>query len=241
MRQYSLHPSGAADYLAATRESIAVRRKHLPLVAFLQPELGGDDLQQLTHFYSYPNGLDERAACRAAAIADPAWRAYVSSSRAHVRKQKNAALFEWPSLYEASGAPWRSAGEFASRFSSSSSSPPGIYELRTYRISPTASVRALVRAFEAGLPAKCAAARRELGGESGGGCDLALFGSAQIGALDTVVELWRYSSADACLRARVAARRGAPEWSRAVQSVAQGVSDFNVQLLNPVCGVSPMQ
>jgi hypothetical protein len=247
MRQYALHPSGMNDYLRLTRKSASVRRRHLPLVGFFQNELGGD-LSTLTHFYAYPQGLDQRTQCRKKALEDPEWTAYVKESRSYVREQKNAALFEWPSLYAASGAEWRSASEYAGSSSGGGiNNSAGVYELRTYRIAPTASVRRLVHAFEQGLPAKVAAARRELGEEGGGGggggsggggstssCDLALFGSAQIGDLDTVVELWRYRSADECLRARVAARRGAPEWSKAVQSVAQGVSAFKVEMLVPL-------
>lgn len=247
MRQYALKPSGVRDYLALTQQSAAVRRQHLPLAGFFQAELGGD-LTTLTHFYAYPGGLDERAERRREAQADPRWQAYVAASRAFVRGQENAALVEWGSLYGPAGGDWASAAEYAARSSSSLSGPPkspGVYEMRTYRLSATASIRRLVRAFERGLPAKVAAARRELDPDGAGGPgawgELALFGSVEVGDLDTVVELWRYPSAEACARARRASRAAAPEWRAAVASVATGVSEFKVQLLTPVLPLSPMR
>ena len=111
--------------------------------------------------------------------------------------------------------------------------------MRTYRLSAIASIRKLVRAFEGGLAAKAAAARRELGEEPGAAGELALFGSVEVGDLDAVVELWRYPTAEACARARRAARL-APEWKDAVRSVATGVSQFKVQLMRAEA-LSPMQ
>lgn len=242
MRRYALKPSSVKNYLDATRQSAAARTRHLPLVGFFQPEIG-DDLTTVTHFYSYPRGLDERAERRKGAANDKEWKSYVSQSRAFVREQQSAALCEWPSLYKAAGGDWGSAAEFAERCRSQKESA-AVYEMRTYRLAATASIRKLVRAFEEGLPAKAEAAARELG--DGGGSDpkqqqqLALFGSVEVGALDTVVELWRYPSAEACARARRAARL-APEWKRAVSSVAAGVSEFRAQLLTPVLPLSPMR
>jgi hypothetical protein len=158
-----------------------------------------------------------------------------------VKKQKNAALVEWPTLYSASGGNWSSAREFAEMRRSSSNGTTGgsVYEMRTYRLSATASIRKLVRAFEEGLPAKAEAAAKEFGGDPHKQ-QLALFGSVEVGKLDMVVELWRYDSAEACARARRAARL-APTWKKAVSSVATGVSEFNVQLLTPVLPLSPMR
>jgi hypothetical protein len=239
MRQYTISPSGIKDYLNLTNQSAAVRTRHLPLVGFFQPELGGD-LTTVTHFYAYLQGLDERAERRKGAANDPEWQKYVSESRAFVKKQKNAALVEWPTLYGASGGDWSSAREFAERSRKSNSPGGSIYEMRTYRLSATASVRKLVRAFEEGLPAKAEAAAKELGGSTTDHQQLALFGSVEVGKLDMVVELWRYDSAEACARARRAARL-APTWKRAVSSVATGVSEFKVQLLTPFLPMSPMR
>jgi hypothetical protein len=248
MREYRLLPSGAGEYQRLTNESAAVRRGLLPLVGFFSPDLGGDHLTTVTHFYSYPEGLDQRAATRAKAAADPRWQKFVGESRAHVASQRNAALVEWPSLYGPSGGSWRSAAEYAAlqeqqrrgdKAATSPSPAPSVYEMRTYRLSATASIRRLVRAFEGGLAAKAAATRRELGDAPGAAGELALFGSVEVGDLDAVVELWRYPSAEACARARRAARL-APEWKDAVRSVAAGVSQFKVQLMRAEA-LSPMQ
>jgi len=252
MREYRLLPSGAGEYARLANASAGVRRELLPLVGFFSPDLGGDHLSTVTHFYSYPKGLDERAATRAKAAADPRWQAFVDASRPLVASQRNAALVEWPSLYGPSGGAWRSAAEYAALQQQQQqrqqhsggdvdkdTSPAAVYEMRTYRLAATASIRRLVRAFEAGLAAKAAAARRELGEAPGAAGELALFGSVEVGDLDTVVELWRYPSAEACARARRAARL-APEWKDAVRSVAAGVSQFKVQLVRAEA-LSPMQ
>jgi hypothetical protein len=241
MRRYTLHPAGARDYLRLTQQSAAARTRHLPLLGFFAPELG-HDLNTYSHFYAYPGGLDERAERRKAAAEDPEWQAYVSESRPHVAQQRNAALVEWPTLYGAAGGAWGSAAEFAARCSEAADGKPGVFEMRTYRLAATASIRKLVRAFEEGLPAKAEAAAKELGGDQQPQQQqqLALFGSVEVGDVDTVVELWRYPSAEACARARRAARL-APEWKRAVSSVAPGVSQFRCQLLTPVVPLSPMR
>lgn len=265
MREYRLVPSGAGEYQRLCDASAGVRRELLPLVGFFSPDLGGDHLTTVTHLYSYPGGLDERAAVRARAAADPRWQQFVGESRAHVASQRNAALVEWPSLYEASGGSWRSAAEYAAlqqqrqrqqdqdqqqqeRRGAAAKAPVDgqtpVYEMRTYALSPafsaSTSVRGLVRAFEGGLAAKAAAARRELGDAPGAAGELALFGSVEVGDLDSVVELWRYPSAGACAVARRAARAGAPEWRAAVCGVAEGVSRFRVQLMRAEA-LSPMQ
>lgn len=59
------------------------------------------------------------------------------------------------------------------------------------------------------------------------------------GMLNSVIELWRYPSAQACHDARKAAR-GVPEWRECIAAVTPGVQHFASSFLH-ACPFSPMQ
>jgi hypothetical protein len=65
------------------------------------------------------------------------------------------------------------------------------------------------------------------------------FGFTDVGTLNTVLELWRYPSAEACIRARQAAR-AVPAWREAIAAVTPGVQHFTSAFLHPL-PFSPMQ
>ena len=93
------------------------------------------------------------------------------------------------------------------------------------------SVPKLISAFEKGVPSKIAADP-----EDG---KLVYFGYTDVGQLNTVVELWRYPSTGACMRARQAARK-VPEWRETIAAVTPGVQFFRSTFLNPL-PFSPLQ
>lgn len=59
------------------------------------------------------------------------------------------------------------------------------------------------------------------------------------GMLNSVVELWRYPSAQACHDARKAAR-GVTQWREAIAAVTPGVEWFTSSFMH-ACPFSPMQ
>ena len=59
------------------------------------------------------------------------------------------------------------------------------------------------------------------------------------GMLNSVIELWRDPSAQACLDARKAAR-AVPEWRQCIAAVTPGVQHFSSSFLH-ACPFSPMQ
>ena len=68
---------------------------------------------------------------------------------------------------------------------------------------------------------------------------LIFFGYTDVGMLNTVIELWRYPSAQACIKARQAARQ-VPIWRETIASVTPGVQNFRSIFLNPL-PFSPLQ
>jgi hypothetical protein len=61
---------------------------------------------------------------------------------------------------------------------------------------------------------------------------LVFFGHTDVGTLNTVIELWRYPSADACIRARQAAR-AVPAWRETIGAVTPGVQHFTSSFMHP--------
>ena len=53
LREYQMLPSGAAGYVAATKDALPTRLLNLPLRSFTVPESGGP-LLVATHSYYYP-------------------------------------------------------------------------------------------------------------------------------------------------------------------------------------------
>ena len=69
--------------------------------------------------------------------------------------------------------------------------------------------------------------------------ELVHFAYTDVGVLNSVLELWRYPSAQACMRARQAARE-VPAWRAAIAAVTPGVQQFRSSFLHPL-PFSPMQ
>ena len=62
---------------------------------------------------------------------------------------------------------------------------------------------------------------------------LVYFGYTEVGVLNSVLELWRYPSAAACIQARQAARK-VPSWREAIAAVTPGVQTFQSSFLQPL-------
>lgn len=65
------------------------------------------------------------------------------------------------------------------------------------------------------------------------------FGYTDVGILNSVIELWRYPSAAACIRARQSARK-VVAWRDAIATVTPGVQSFRSVFLHPL-PFSPLQ
>ncbi|WIA12449.1 hypothetical protein OEZ85_012484 [Tetradesmus obliquus] len=199
-------------------ENAALRSKLLPFLGMFTCDTGGD-LNEVTHFYHYKD-LEQREAVRAAAAKDAQWQAFIDASRPHVAKQESRIMVESAAVYEALGKP--GAAAFRSPPQTLPNNP--VYEYRQYQLHPGyGSVPKLLAAFADGLPEKVAADRDGL---------LVAFAHSDVGVLNNVVELWRYPSAAACIKARVSAR-AVQKWRDTIAAVTPGVQQFQTSLLHP--------
>lgn len=95
---------------------------------------------------------------------------------------------------------------------------------REYQLHPGYdSVPGLLKSFAKGLPHKVAADSNS---------KLVFFGYIDVGMLNSVVELWRYPSLPASVKARESARK-VPEWKHCIASVTTNVQHFRTQALIP--------
>ncbi|TEA78995.1 NIPSNAP family protein [Allopusillimonas ginsengisoli] len=76
LRTYTIKPGGVPAYLDVyMREAMEVQKKHLPhMVGYFSTDIG--PLNQIVHMWGYAD-LNERARCRDALYADPAWQVAV--------------------------------------------------------------------------------------------------------------------------------------------------------------------
>ncbi|KXZ48796.1 hypothetical protein GPECTOR_25g380 [Gonium pectorale] len=218
IREYTLKPEGFAPFMKIAADYGGARRELLPFLGMFTADVGSC-LHRVTHLYAYAS-FDQRDELRARAAADPRWAEFIALSRPHVQYQENKLMLEARPIYQALQLP-----------PTALFTPPPktgaakvVYELRSYQLHPGyGSVPKLMEAFSAGLPSKVAA---DPDGK------LVFFGYTDVGMLNNVVELWRYPSAQACIRARQAAR-GVPEWRQAIAAVTPGVQHFTSAFLHP--------
>lgn len=219
IREYTLHPAGMGEFLKLAADTAQLRAKLLPFLGMFTCDTGSN-LNRVTHLYYYKD-LEDREARRAAAAKDASWQAFIAASRPHVATQESRIMTEAGAIYSALGRHTGAAG-FRSPQQTLPNTP--VYEFRQYQLDPGyGSVPKLVSAFADGLPEKVAADREGL---------LVAFAYSEIGVLNNVVELWRYPSAAACLRARAASRH-VQAWRNTIAAITPGVQQFQTALLQP--------
>lgn len=206
-----------AEWIKITTETAELRRQLLPMLGMFTCDIG-PCLHKVTHYYHYKD-FDERDAVRERAAKNPEWVKYVKAVRPLVQHQENRILLEAAAVYDAVGMPPTHL------FKSPPADPAAIYEQRTYQMHPGHGVvPKLVQAFSKGLPDKIASDPEG---------QLVFFGYTDVGMLNNVLELWRYPSAQACIRARQAARQ-APIWRETMATVPPDVQHFTSSFLKPL-------
>lgn len=189
----------------------------------------GGTLNRVVHFYHYTS-WEERDAARQAAAKDSQWQnEYIKVARDYVAHQESSAYLPAGSVLDAAGS--LPLQELAAKSGVGQDGPPGMYELRHYQLHPGyGSVPKLLEAFQKGIPHKIAADKDGT---------LAFFGYTDVGVLNSVIELWRYPSAAACIAARKAARE-VTQWRETIGAVTPGVQHFRSAFLNPTA-FSPLR
>jgi hypothetical protein len=94
LRWYRAQTGRVGEFLAAIKAIMPVREKYSKIVALWQTEAG--QLNEAVHLWAYRD-LNERAAVRAKALADPEWQAYLGKVMPLLVDQKAIILVPAPS------------------------------------------------------------------------------------------------------------------------------------------------
>jgi hypothetical protein len=94
LRWYRSHPGRVGEWIREIKGIMPTREKYSKIVGLWQTEMG--QLNEAVHLWAYRD-LNERAAVRAKALADPDWQAYISRSAPLLVQQNAVVLIPAPS------------------------------------------------------------------------------------------------------------------------------------------------
>ncbi|KAL7573049.1 hypothetical protein ACA910_018741 [Epithemia clementina (nom. ined.)] len=241
LREYTLHPQYAQEYMQATVEAAPLRLAHLPLCFFSLPETGGEQLHVATHVYYFAGGYAERQEKRSALAARPDWKLYIDRIRPFVQSQKSTIWVEAPFIVnqrnsECLGlASLLNSNETSSSPSSSDLNTDGgesILEIRRYQLSfGQGTLHRFLELHQKGVRAKKAAlSTTTTTTRTTTTTTLVTVLCSELGPMNQVMEIWRHvgvgsSTVDAILDAsREQQRHDSPEtlpWSQAMEQMEQ--------------------
>lgn len=228
VRQYTLVPEKMKEYMQLAGATAELRKRLNPgFLSFFTCDTGSV-LNRVTHFYHYKD-LDERERVRKTMAENPEWQEFIDKSRPGLQMQESMLFLQAVECHKAAGS--CNVNEFESPPKPAPGQPTPIYEIRTYQLDPGyGSAPKLRKIFAKGLPAKVAA-------DSDG--KLVFLGYTDVGKLNYVMEVWRYSSAQASIEARRAAR-AVEDWRQAIAAVTPMVQVFETRIMVPAI-FSPWQ
>jgi len=94
LRWYRSHPGRIGEWIREIKGIMPTREKYSKVVGLWQTEMG--QLNEAVHLWAYRD-LNERAAVRAKALADPDWQAYIGRSAPLLVQQNAVVLIPAPS------------------------------------------------------------------------------------------------------------------------------------------------
>ena len=215
LREYTLQPYMAGQYMKATNEAANLRKSLVPLRLFSLPDTGGA-LNVATHLYYYGGGLPERDAKRREASLNSDWQDYLAAARPCMLNQKSQLYCE---------APLPSSMMTGMRSLSPAlvgGSDP-IYEYRRYQLKlGYDAVPRFLDHFQRGLPSRLQ--------HKHASTELLTVMYSEVGDLNEVIELWRHGDGNEAMHATRVASRGAASWKAAIA----GISELSVKFTNSV-------
>jgi len=222
MRTYTLKPEGSAAYMAMCADTANVRAEVAPgFLGMFSVETGGR-LNVVRHFYGYKD-MEHRQAVRSKMPDNLDWRNFLADSKAHLESQESWIYVPCADVMEAAGST-PITDLRPSIPNSDSKLSRGVYELRRYQLIPGyPTVPKLRELFCEGLPDKIAADQHG---------KLVAFAASDVGVLNNVIELWRYDSMEASLKARQASRN-AKKWRECIGGAAELTQTFTTELMLP--------
>jgi len=212
LREYTLQPYMAGQYMKATNEAANLRKSLVPLRLFSLPDTGGQ-LNRATHFYYYEGGMPDRDAKRSGMAINSDWQDYLSAARPCMLEQQSQLYCEAPL-----------AAQYMTGMKALSPSLVGgsdpIYEYRKYQLKlGYDSIPRFLDHFQRGLPARMACKDPS--------SELLSVMHSEVGSLNEVIELWRHGDGNAAMHASRVAARGAPSWKAAVAGIAELSTSFH--------------
>jgi hypothetical protein len=208
LRNYKIIPSKFEEFLRLAESTRQLRQSLLPVLGMFKSDI--DELNQFLHLYKYRD-FDERDAVRERSKANEAWQAYLGAAKPMFQAQETAVFRPVSAIME------HSVPLSGDRNEQSKS----MFEIRTYQFQAGYdTVPRAVSEFEMAIPSKIAAATQQ-----GINQELSFFGHTDVGYLNTVIEIWRYPTAQECIRAREASRT-VKQWKSCIQAITPSVMHF---------------
>ena len=215
-RSYKIKFSGMEEFMKLTEGSADLRKAlHPKWKGFFTCDTGGC-LTTVHHMYHYSD-MVERKEVRDKASLDDNWKAYRKAIGPYVQDQVS-------SIFKPAVACMEAAGSAMIQDFHPEPEDEVMYEMRRYQLHPGYdNVPRLLDSFAKGLPHKVAADSNS---------KLVFFGYIDVGMLNTVIEVWRYPSLAASIRARESARK-VTEWKKCIGAGTPLVQHFQTQALFP--------
>ena len=208
LRNYKIIPSKFEEFLRLAESTRDLRRSLLPLIGMFRSDI--DELNKFLHLYKYKD-FDERDAVRERSKSNEAWQAYLGAAKPMFQSQETA-------VFRPVSAIMRHSVSLSGDNKEQSQS---MFEIRTYQFQAGYdTVPRAVSEFEKAIPSKVAAAAQQ-----GINQELSFFGHTDVGYLNTVIEIWRYPTAQECIRAREASRT-VKQWKSCIQAITPSVMHF---------------
>jgi hypothetical protein len=217
LREYSLKPSHAGQFLQMADATGALRKQLAPLRLFAVSNTGGQ-LNTAFHFYYHPS-LQRRDDAARAMRAHAQWSEFESHSARCCDRQSSCIYAEAPFVAGAYGG-------MATEIVAGNGDCAAVYEIRRYRlVLGYDTVPRFMDHYSSGLSSKLDASK-----EAGSRFCSLLY--TEVGHLNEVLEIWRHNGVSGMEQARVLSRQSQP-WKVAVANIAPLALSFSNTLLTP--------
>lgn len=226
LRQYTLKPEAVREFLVGSTKYAELRKSLLPFVGMFTFDTGGV-LTRVAHMYAYRD-FHHRDQSKAALGASEMWqKEYNPIVVASLVQPESSVYVPAKAVLAAAGAvpidkfqaPAKQPGQGAA-----------VYELRQYQLKGADPAAAVLVQLEKAMPNRVAADK----------IGIPVFvGSSETGLTSSIIEIWRYPSAQAALEAHDAVRKS-NTWRQCLKEISPNVGSVSISFLNPV-GFSPLQ
>ena len=239
LREYELFPSQMEQYIHLTSQlpdivQSPVATAGIRLIATPQT---GWKINTAAHFHYFEGGFEERTKILDTMASCPKWNQYNRLVNTCMMNIQSSVFVEAPFVYSTEavcGLELEKAGQELQGSMGTEIDTPRIYEIRRYQLKlGYDTVPTFLQLYEEGLSSKLNAKGTDPS------TTLMTLLYSDVGALNTVIEIWRHGDTSAMERSRVAART-ATEWRDSIAQIATLAIDFTTSIYRPVAS-SPLR